>query len=68
MKSSKLNMSIIWSLLIAIMTLIDNSNGVAVMSIDIGSESMKVAIVSVCIKYNALLIPYDKSFEMHDYR
>ncbi|XP_034183487.1 hypoxia up-regulated Grp170 co-chaperone protein isoform X1 [Osmia lignaria lignaria] len=46
MKSSKLNMSIIWSLLIAIMTLIDNSNGVAVMSIDIGSESMKVAIVS----------------------
>ncbi|XP_029040545.2 hypoxia up-regulated protein 1 isoform X1 [Osmia bicornis bicornis] len=46
MKSSKLNMFIIWSLLIAIMTLIDNSNGVAVMSIDIGSESMKVAIVS----------------------
>nr|XP_003699181.1 PREDICTED: hypoxia up-regulated protein 1 isoform X1 [Megachile rotundata] len=46
MKPSKLNMTIIWSLLIIVITLIHNSSGVAVMSIDIGSESMKVAIVS----------------------
>lgn len=39
-------MSIIWLLLITIVTFIDHSNGIAVMSIDIGSESMKVAIVS----------------------
>lgn len=47
MKPSGINMSIIWLLLITIVTFIDHSNGIAVMSIDIGSESMKVAIVSV---------------------
>ncbi|XP_043786796.1 hypoxia up-regulated protein 1 isoform X2 [Apis laboriosa] len=46
MKPSGINMSIIWLLLITIVTFIDHSNGIAVMSIDIGSESMKVAIVS----------------------
>ncbi|XP_060818511.1 hypoxia up-regulated protein 1 isoform X2 [Bombus pascuorum] len=46
MKPDKLNMSIIWLLLITIASFIDYSNGVAVMSIDMGSESMKVAIVS----------------------
>lgn len=47
MKPNGINMSIIWLLLITIVTFIDYSNGIAVMSIDIGSESMKVAIVSV---------------------
>lgn len=47
MKPDKLNMFIIWLLLITIASFIDYSNGVAVMSIDMGSESMKVAIVSV---------------------
>lgn len=46
MKPSKLSMTIIWSLLVLFITLVHNSSGVAVMSIDIGSESMKVAIVS----------------------
>ncbi|XP_076178749.1 hypoxia up-regulated Grp170 co-chaperone protein isoform X2 [Ptiloglossa arizonensis] len=46
MKLSELRMSIIWLLLIIITTFIGISNGVAIMSIDIGSESMKVAIVS----------------------
>ncbi|PBC29585.1 Hypoxia up-regulated protein [Apis cerana cerana] len=46
MKPNGINMSIIWLLLITIVTFIDHSNGIAVMSIDIGSESMKVAIVS----------------------
>lgn len=48
---NELRMSAIWLLLIAIATLICSSNGVAVMSIDIGSESMKVAIVSVSKPY-----------------
>ncbi|XP_054015208.1 hypoxia up-regulated protein 1 isoform X2 [Hylaeus anthracinus] len=47
MKLSELKMSIIWLLVITITTFIGSSNGVAVMSIDIGSESMKVAIVSL---------------------
>lgn len=47
MELNKLSMSIIWLLLITIASFIDLSNGVAVMSIDMGSESMKVAIVSV---------------------
>ena len=47
MELSKLSMSIIWLLLITITFFIGLSNGVAVMSIDMGSESMKVAIVSV---------------------
>ncbi|XP_017791456.1 PREDICTED: hypoxia up-regulated protein 1 isoform X2 [Habropoda laboriosa] len=46
MKVNELAMSIIWLLLITIVTFIGHSNGVAVMSIDMGSESMKVAIVS----------------------
>ncbi|KAK1119070.1 hypothetical protein K0M31_013577 [Melipona bicolor] len=46
MELSKLSMSIIWLLLITIASFIGLSNGVAVMSIDMGSESMKVAIVS----------------------
>ncbi|XP_043518742.1 hypoxia up-regulated protein 1 isoform X1 [Frieseomelitta varia] len=46
MELSKLSMSIIWLLLITIAFFIGLSNGVAVMSIDMGSESMKVAIVS----------------------
>ncbi|XP_076246856.1 hypoxia up-regulated Grp170 co-chaperone protein isoform X2 [Calliopsis andreniformis] len=46
MKLNELRMSAVWILLITIATLICNSNGVAVMSVDIGSESMKVAIVS----------------------
>ncbi|XP_017876519.1 hypoxia up-regulated protein 1 isoform X2 [Ceratina calcarata] len=46
MKLSKLTMSIFWLILIIITIFIGHSLGVAVMSIDIGSESMKVAIVS----------------------
>ncbi|CAK9832381.1 Hypoxia up-regulated protein 1 [Anthophora retusa] len=46
MKLHQLTMSIIWLLLITIVTFIGHSNGIAVMSIDMGSESMKVAIVS----------------------
>nr|XP_031825896.1 hypoxia up-regulated protein 1 isoform X1 [Nomia melanderi] len=38
--------SILWLLLITLAIFINTGNGVAVMSIDIGSESMKVAIVS----------------------
>lgn len=47
MKLNELKMSVTGLLLITIATFIGSSNGVAVMSIDIGSESMKVAIVSV---------------------
>lgn len=46
MKLNELKMSVTGLLLITIATFIGSSNGVAVMSIDIGSESMKVAIVS----------------------
>ncbi|XP_015428864.1 PREDICTED: hypoxia up-regulated protein 1 [Dufourea novaeangliae] len=46
MNLNELRMSIAWLLLITIACFIGISNGVAVMSIDIGSESMKVAIVS----------------------
>lgn len=44
-------MFIIWLLLIIVATFIGHSNGIAIMSIDMGSESMKVAIVSVSKSY-----------------
>ncbi|XP_043264289.1 hypoxia up-regulated protein 1 isoform X1 [Colletes gigas] len=46
MKLTEFKMYVIRLLLFIIATFIGSSNGVAVMSIDIGSESMKVAIVS----------------------
>ncbi|XP_078038364.1 hypoxia up-regulated Grp170 co-chaperone protein isoform X2 [Augochlora pura] len=46
MNLNERRMSIVWTLLIAAAIFIDTTNGVAVMSIDIGSESMKVAVVS----------------------
>ncbi|OAD60624.1 Hypoxia up-regulated protein 1 [Eufriesea mexicana] len=46
MKLNTLSMFIIWLLLIIVATFIGHSNGIAIMSIDMGSESMKVAIVS----------------------
>lgn len=57
MEPSKLSMSIIWLVLITIASFIGLSNGVAVMSIDMGSESMKVAIVSVS-KLHALSLNF----------
>ncbi|XP_076662041.1 hypoxia up-regulated Grp170 co-chaperone protein isoform X2 [Halictus rubicundus] len=46
MNLNEVRMPVAWLLLIAVAIFIDTTNGVAVMSIDIGSESMKVAIVS----------------------
>ncbi|XP_033331582.2 hypoxia up-regulated Grp170 co-chaperone protein isoform X2 [Megalopta genalis] len=46
MNLNESRMSFVWALLITAAIFIDTTNGVAVMSIDIGSESMKVAVVS----------------------